>query len=67
MRNELLLEMVSALAQLPEAQREVVMLHYLQGMPISEVSERIGRSPASVAGLLQRALKGLRKLIPRAE
>ena len=60
MRNELLLDLVSALAQLPEAQREAVMLHYLQGLSISAVSERIGRSPASVAGLLQRGLKGLR-------
>jgi len=67
MRNERLLELVSALAQLPDAQREAVMLHYLQGLPISEVSERLGRSPAAVAGLLQRGLKGLRKLIPGAE
>jgi RNA polymerase sigma-70 factor (ECF subfamily) len=63
-RNEHLLQMVSALAQLPEAQREAVMLHYLQGLPLSEVAERIGRSPAAVAGLLHCGLKSLRKLMP---
>jgi RNA polymerase sigma-70 factor (ECF subfamily) len=67
MRNELMLEMMSALARLPEAQREAIMLHYLQGLPISELSRRIGRSPAAVAGLLQRGLKALRRSIPGAE
>jgi RNA polymerase sigma-70 factor, ECF subfamily len=66
-RNENLLHMVNALAQLPEAQREAVMLHYLQGLPLSEVAERIGSSPAAVAGLLQRGLKSLRKLMPDPE
>jgi RNA polymerase sigma-70 factor (ECF subfamily) len=66
-RNEHLLHMVSALAQLPDAQREAVMLHYLQGLPLSEVAERTGKSPAAVAGLLQRGLKSLRKLMPDTE
>jgi RNA polymerase sigma-70 factor (ECF subfamily) len=66
-RNEHLLHMVSALAQLPEAQRDAVMLHYLQGLPLSEVAERIDRSPAAVAGLLHRGLKSLRKLMPDPE
>jgi len=66
-RNEHLLHMVNALAQLPEAQREAIMLHYLQGLPLSEVAERIGRSPAAVAGLLQRGLKAMRKLMPDVE
>jgi RNA polymerase sigma-70 factor (ECF subfamily) len=66
-RNENLLHMVNALAQLPEAQREAIMLHYLQGQSLREVAERIGRSPAAAAGLLQRGLKSLRKLMPDAE
>jgi RNA polymerase sigma-70 factor (ECF subfamily) len=65
-RTEDLLQMVNALAQLPEPQREAVMLHYLQGLSLTEVAERIGRSPAAAAGLLQRGLKAMRKLMPDA-
>jgi RNA polymerase sigma-70 factor, ECF subfamily len=66
-RNEHLLLMVSALAELPDAQREAVMLHYLRGLTLSKVAEQIDKSPAAVAGLLQRGLKSLRKLMPEAE
>jgi len=66
-RNENLLHMVNAMAQLPEAQREAVMLHYLQRLPLSEVAERLGRSPAAIAGLMQRGLKAMRKLMPDVE
>ncbi len=59
--------MVIALGKLPDSQREAVMLHYLHGLPLSEVARQLARSPAAVAGLLQRGLKGLRKLMPDAE
>jgi RNA polymerase sigma-70 factor (ECF subfamily) len=66
-RNETLLHMVTALAHLPEAQREAVTLHYLQCLSLTEVAQRIGCSPAAVAGLLQRGLKSMRKVIPEPE
>jgi RNA polymerase sigma-70 factor, ECF subfamily len=44
----------------PEAQREAVVLHYWQGMTLPEIAEHLRKSPAAVAGLLQRGLRALR-------
>jgi RNA polymerase sigma-70 factor (ECF subfamily) len=53
--------LAAALADLPEAQREVVLLRHWEGWPLAKVAEHLGRTPASVVGLLQRGLKGLRE------
>ena len=53
--------LAAALAHLPEAQREVVLLRHWDGWPLAKVAEHLGRTPASVVGLLQRGLKGLRE------
>ena len=58
-----LLRLAQVLAGLPEAQRESVVLHYWQDLPLAAVAERLGRSPAAVAGLLQRGLRALRGLL----
>jgi RNA polymerase sigma-70 factor, ECF subfamily len=60
-RNEELLRMVEALAELPESMREVVVLKHCQGWTLTQVAERIGRSVPAVASLLRRGLEGLRK------
>ncbi len=62
-RNEDLLRMADALVELPEAQRDAVVLHHLHGWTISEVAKRIDRSNAAVAGLLHRGLRKLRELM----
>jgi RNA polymerase sigma-70 factor (ECF subfamily) len=62
-RNEELLRMAEALAQLPEPQRDAVMLHHLQGCSLREVADALGRSEPAVAGLLHRGLKKLRQLM----
>jgi RNA polymerase sigma-70 factor (ECF subfamily) len=67
MRNEQLLRLAEALTELPEAHQEAVLLHYWQGLPLAEVASRMGRTPASVAGLLQRGLKTLRELLAERE
>jgi RNA polymerase sigma-70 factor (ECF subfamily) len=59
-RNEEAVRVAAALEQLPEAQREAVVLHYWQGWTLAQVAEHLGRSPAAVAGLLHRGLKALR-------
>jgi len=59
-RQELSIRLAAELEALPEAQREAVVLHYWQGMTLPEIAEHFGRSPAAVAGLLQRGLKSLR-------
>jgi len=63
MHNEQLQRQADALTLLPEAQRDAVLLHYWQGLSLAEVAVQMGRTPASVAGLLQRGLKTLRELL----
>jgi RNA polymerase sigma-70 factor (ECF subfamily) len=62
-RQEELLHLAAALAALPEDQRAAVELHHLQGLPVSDVASQLGRTEASVAGLLRRGLKKLRELL----
>jgi RNA polymerase sigma-70 factor (ECF subfamily) len=50
------------LARLPAAQREVIVLRNLQGLPFDEVARRMERSPGAVRILWLRALDRLREL-----
>jgi len=59
-RLETLLEIASALEQLPETQREAVRMRYIEGLPLSEISQRLDRTTTAVAGLLKRGLENLR-------
>ena len=38
-------------------------LHYLKGLPVAEVAEKIGRTRPAAVGLLFRGLKRLRELL----
>jgi RNA polymerase sigma-70 factor (ECF subfamily) len=62
-RQEQLLRLASALAQLPEDQRSVVEAHHLRDAPVAEIAVQMGRTEAAVAGLLRRGLKKLRELL----
>lgn len=66
-RSEEALRTADALTKLPDAQRDAIVLHYWQGMTLAQVGEQLGRTPAAVAGLLQRGLKTLRSLLSPAE
>jgi len=59
-RHEEVLRLAEALATLPEAQREALVLRHCQGQSLPAISRRLGRSPAAVAGLLKRGLRELR-------
>jgi RNA polymerase sigma-70 factor (ECF subfamily) len=63
LRQEQLLRLAGALAQLPEEQRTAVEMRHVQGYSVPEISALTGRSVASVAGLLRRGLKRLRELL----
>jgi RNA polymerase sigma-70 factor (ECF subfamily) len=62
-RQEQLLHLARALAQLPEDQRTAVELHHLREDSVADIARALGRSEASVAGLLRRGLKKLRELL----
>ena len=66
-RNEETLRLASALAELPQAQRDAVELHHLHGCSLSEVAAHLDRSTAAVAGLLRRGLERLRELLTEPE
>jgi len=66
-RCEELLRLGAALARLPEDQRRVVELHYLMGLPVTEVAEQMARTRPAVVGLLFRGLKKLRELLQECE
>ncbi len=55
--------LAEALLQLPEAQREALVLQYWQGMTLAEIGSRLNRTPVAVAGLLKRGLSRLRELL----
>jgi RNA polymerase sigma-70 factor, ECF subfamily len=61
--NERLVRLAGALAGLPEAQREAVVAHYLQGESLAEVAREMGRTTPAVMGLLHRGLVQLRTLL----
>lgn len=62
-RNEDLARLEKALEQLPRDQREAVTLKHLVGLTLAQISERMGCSPAAVAGLLFRGRLALRELL----
>ena len=49
-----------ALEDLPQDYQKVLVLKYLEEMPVIEISQVMGRSPKSVEGLLSRARKAMR-------
>jgi RNA polymerase sigma-70 factor (ECF subfamily) len=63
-RAELVVRLATALEELPPDQREAVARHYLLGETLAQVGAALDRSPAAVAGLLQRGLRKLRNLLP---
>jgi len=61
MGHEQSVRLAAALATLPEAQREALTLHHLEGRPLDEVAHLVGRSREAVAGLIKRGLRQLRE------
>ena len=66
-RDEEAVRLAQALATLPEAQREVVLLRHCQGWSLADISRQVGRSPSAVAGLLHRGLQHLRTQLEEPE
>jgi RNA polymerase sigma-70 factor (ECF subfamily) len=66
-RQERALRLASALAGLPEAQREAIVLQYWHGLTLAQIGVQLERTPAAVAGLLKRGLKQLRQMLQEGE
>lgn len=60
-------QVATALAQLSDDYREVIMLRNFQQLPFNEVAEQMGRSRPAVQMLWMRALKQLEELIGKEE
>jgi RNA polymerase sigma-70 factor (ECF subfamily) len=62
-RRDLGVVLSDALAELSEDQREVIVLHHLEGLAWDEVARRMGRTAGAVQKLWTRALRQLRPLM----
>lgn len=62
-RRDLGVVLSDALAELGDDQREVIVLHHLEGLGWEDVARRMGRTPGATRMLWTRALKQLRSLI----
>jgi len=65
--NEQALRLADALARLPEAQREALVMEHWQGCSLEEIGRHMGRSRAAVAGLIKRGVSRLRELLEGAD
>jgi RNA polymerase sigma-70 factor (ECF subfamily) len=66
-RAEQLVRLTKTLAGLPEDQRIVLEMRYLQGHSPPEIGALQGRTTAAVAGLLRRGLQALRDVLNEGE
>jgi RNA polymerase sigma-70 factor (ECF subfamily) len=62
-RSEEALRLAHALTQLPENQREAIVLRHWHGLSLEEIGLELGCKPTAVTGLLHRGTQNLRKLL----
>ncbi|MEX2212831.1 MAG: sigma-70 family RNA polymerase sigma factor [Phycisphaeraceae bacterium] len=66
-RDEQAVALADALVQLPDAQRDAIVLQFWHGWSLKQIAEHMEKTPVAVAGLLKRGLKRLRELTPPAQ
>jgi RNA polymerase sigma-70 factor (ECF subfamily) len=54
-------QLLKALDKLKEEQKEAIILRYIEGLPIKEVAEILGKSSLATRVLLYRAMRALKK------
>ena len=57
----------AALEQLPERQREAIVLRYLEGLDVGETAELMGCAPGTVKAAVHGALVSLRRALKASE
>jgi RNA polymerase sigma factor (sigma-70 family) len=65
--DEAVLDVIAALKRLPERQRAVFVLYYLDDQPTDRIAELLGMKAATVAVHLHRARRRLRDLLGEAD
>ena len=60
-------QLLDAMAQLPDDQREALRLRYVADLPTKEIAERIGKSDGAIRVMLTRSLKRLAHLLDETE
>jgi RNA polymerase sigma-70 factor (ECF subfamily) len=65
-RHEQAVRLAEAVAELPEAEREALVLQHWLGLTVVEIASRLGRTPSAVGGLLKRGLKRLRERMAKS-
>lgn len=66
-REEEAVRVALALSELPESQREAVILRHWHGRPVAEIAKELSTTPDAVTGLLYRGLKALRVRLGKGE
>lgn len=66
-RHERALLLAQALADLPEQQREAVVLRHFHGTSLADIATELATTTAAVTGLLHRGLKNLRAALTTLE
>ena len=56
-------EIVRALGRLPAVHRQVLILKYLDDLPVADIAAELGRTAVQIQSLLARARDGLRRLL----
>ncbi|MFQ5424814.1 MAG: sigma-70 family RNA polymerase sigma factor [Phycisphaerae bacterium] len=64
-RNEALGVMSACLATLPDHYREVIRMRFMEGRPVAEVAQAMGRSIGSIHMICHRALRQLREQVEK--
>ena len=66
-QSEMIETLQEAVRQLPDEQREVIVLRFIEQMPHADVALHLGKSAATVRVIQHRALQALRRLLEQDE
>ena len=62
-RNERQRQLIQALQQLTDEQRDVILMRFMEGIDIKGVAQAINKSPGAIKGLQFRALRALAEIM----
>ena len=60
-------ELANAVMRLPRKLREVILLHYYQGLKVNEIADALNISHSSVSGRMKRGREKLKKMLEGRE